>query len=201
MLSDRSGMGSSPSLMWRSPPAPPDGAVGALVGPARRHVHSLWNDKVEKRAVRELAEAAGARTVHDRTAAAAAAGADFRLKSLAAKWLWTSVLATPRLPGFRCCIVYSRSVKVGGDHMDTAIIRHLETHHGITIGTVTAQRSRTGLDRAPQANQRTFEVRGRDVDSAFLGPCPLLKSTSVPRSQKRTDHRRGRHVEHGAHPP
>ena len=65
-------------------------------------------------------------------------------------------------------IVYSRTVRLGGDHMDAAIVRHLETHHGVTVGAVTAQRLKDTLGTAlPKANQRKIEVCGRDVDTGF----------------------------------
>ena len=112
----------------------------------------------------------------------------------------TSVLATQIAVIALGGIVYSRSVKVGGDHMDTAIIRHLETHHGITIGTVTASAQGPARDCAPAGQSAHIRGEGPRRRLRLSRPCPLLKSTSVPRSQKRTDHRRGRHVEHGAHP-
>ena len=65
-------------------------------------------------------------------------------------------------------IVYSRCLKVGGDHMDTAIVRHLEQHHGISIGTVTANRLKTEMGTAlPESKGRVVEVKGRDVDTGF----------------------------------
>ena len=52
--------------------------------------------------------------------------------------------------------------------MDSAIVRHIEQHHGISIGTVTANRIKRELGTAlPTANGRTLEVKGRDVDSGF----------------------------------
>lgn len=60
--------------------------------------------------------------------------------------------------------------------MDSAIIRHLETHHGITIGTVTAKALKDRLGTAlPQANRQTLEVRGRDVDTGFPRTCSVAQ--------------------------
>ena len=120
------------------------------VGPRVAMCIPYGTTEVEKRAVRELAEAAGARTVHlIEQPLAAAAGAGLPIEEPCGQMVVDlgaghTQIAVISLGG----IVYSRSVKVGGDHMDMAIIRHLESHHGITIGTVTAQRLKDQLGTA-----------------------------------------------------
>ena len=140
------------------------------VGPRVAMCIPYGTTEVEKRAMRELAEAAGARTVHlIEQPLAAAAGAGLPIGDACGQMIVDvgaghTQIAVISLGG----IVYSRCVKVGGDHMDSAIIRHLEQHHGISIGTVTANRIKRELGTAlPAANGRAIEVKGRDVDSGF----------------------------------
>jgi len=63
-------------------------------------------------------------------------------------------------------IVYSRSVRVGGDKMDEAIISYMRRHHNLLIGETTAERikkeigtARMPLDGVGQA----IDVKGRDL--------------------------------------
>ena len=140
------------------------------VGPRVAMCIPYGTTEVEKRAMRELAEAAGARTVQlIEQPLAAAAGAGLPIGDACGQMIVDvgaghTQIAVISLGG----IVYSRCVKIGGDHMDSAIVRHLEQHHGISIGTVTANRIKRELGTAlPTANSRTMEVKGRDVDSGF----------------------------------
>ena len=140
------------------------------VGPRVAMCIPYGTTEVEKRAVRELAEAAGARTVHlIEQPLAAAAGAGLPITDACGQMVIDvgaghTQIAVISLGG----IVYSRRVKIGGDHMDQAIIRHLEQHHGLTIGTASANALKVSLGTAlPVANQKKMEVRGRDVDSGF----------------------------------
>jgi len=140
------------------------------VGPRVAMCIPYGTTEVEKRAIRELAEASGARTVHlIEQPLAAAAGAGLPITDACGQMVIEigaghTQIAVISLGG----IVYSRSVKVGGDHMDSAVMRHLEQHHGLTIGKVTAQRVKDTLGTAlPIANSTRLEVRGRDVDTGF----------------------------------
>ncbi len=140
------------------------------VGPRVAMCIPYGTTEVERRAVRELAEAAGARTVHlIEQPLAAAAGAGLPIQEACGQMVVDmgaghTQIAVISLGG----IVYSRTVRLGGDHMDAAIVRHLETHHGVTVGAVTAQRLKDTLGTAlPKANQRKIEVCGRDVDTGF----------------------------------
>jgi len=63
-------------------------------------------------------------------------------------------------------IVYSRSVRVGGDKMDEAIISYMRRHHNLLIGETTAERIKKeiGTARAPADGEGlAIEVKGRDL--------------------------------------
>jgi rod shape-determining protein MreB len=64
-------------------------------------------------------------------------------------------------------IVYSRSVRVGGDKMDEAIISYMRRHHNLLIGEPTAERIKMDVGAAAQSEDGDpgplREVRGRDL--------------------------------------
>jgi len=61
-------------------------------------------------------------------------------------------------------IVYSRSVRVGGDKMDDAIINHLRRKYSLLVGSPTAEKIKMQLGSAyPQEERREMEVKGRDL--------------------------------------
>jgi len=63
-------------------------------------------------------------------------------------------------------IVYSRSVRVGGDKMDEAIISYMRRHHNLLIGETTAERIKKeiGTARAPADGEGlSIDVKGRDL--------------------------------------
>ena len=63
-------------------------------------------------------------------------------------------------------IVYSRSVRVGGDKMDEAIISYMRRHHNLLIGETTAERIKKeiGTARSPEDGQGlAIDVKGRDL--------------------------------------
>ena len=63
-------------------------------------------------------------------------------------------------------IVYARSVRVGGDRMDDAIINYLRRHQNLLIGESTAERIKTsiGTARMPDDGRGTsMHIRGRDL--------------------------------------
>lgn len=140
------------------------------VGPRVAMCIPYGTTEVEKRAVRELAEAAGARTVHlIEQPLAAAAGAGLPIADPCGQMVIDvgaghTQVAVISLGG----IVYSRNVKVGGDHMDAAIVRHLEHHHGVTVGLSTANKLKSAIGTAlPQKTREGMLIRGRDVESGF----------------------------------
>lgn len=123
--------------------------------------------EVEKRAVRESAESAGARQVHlIEEPLAAAIGADLPITEPTGNMIvdiggGTTEVAVISLGG----IVYSRSIKVGGDHMDDAIIEHMRREHDLLIGPRTAEAVKIELGNAggTSSEVREMEVRGRDL--------------------------------------
>ncbi len=63
-------------------------------------------------------------------------------------------------------IVYSRSVRVGGDKMDDAIVGYIRRHHNLLIGEATAERIKKDIGSAslPQdGNGLTLQIKGRDL--------------------------------------
>jgi rod shape-determining protein MreB len=124
--------------------------------------------EVEKRAMRECAEAAGAREVHlveEPLAAAIGAGLDITEPSgnmIVDVGGGTTEVAVVSMGG----IVYSRSVRVGGDQMDAAIINYLKDNRGLLIGPITAEEIKVKLGNAAALKRDpdlSIEVRGRDL--------------------------------------
>ncbi len=61
-------------------------------------------------------------------------------------------------------IVFSRSIRIGGDRLDEAIIAHMKRRHSLLIGCRTAELIKIKLGTAyPDDHQLTMEVKGRDV--------------------------------------
>ena len=127
--------------------------------------------QVEKRAVRESAESAGAREVFlIEEPMAAAIGAGLPITEPTCNMVvdiggGTTEVAVISLKG----IVYSRSVRVAGDKMDTAIIQYIKRKYNLLIGERTAEVIKTSIGNAypdPQ-NLETIEVKGRDLASGI----------------------------------
>src|ERR1700733_14018988 len=124
---------------------------------------------VEKRALREAAEAAGAREVHlIEEPMAAAIGAGLPVTEPSGNMIvdiggGTTEVAVISLAG----IVFSRSARVGGDKMDEAIIQHIRRHHNLLIGESSAERIKMDIGAAAMFDPRDEgpyrEVRGRDL--------------------------------------
>lgn len=121
---------------------------------------------VERRAIRESALSAGARSVFlIEEPMAAAIGADLPVTEASGSMVvdiggGTAEIAVISYGG----IVYSRSVRVGGDKMDEAIINHLRRKYSLLIGSSTAEKIKMELGCAyPQEERRTMEVKGRDL--------------------------------------
>lgn len=127
--------------------------------------------QVEKRAVRESAESAGAREVFlIEEPMAAAIGAGLPITEPTCNMIvdiggGTTEVAVISLAG----IVYSRSIRVAGDKMDSAIIQHIKRKYNLLIGERTAEIIKTSIGNAypdPQ-NLETMEVKGRDLVSGI----------------------------------
>jgi rod shape-determining protein MreB len=122
--------------------------------------------QVEKRAVRESAESAGAREVFlIEEPMAAAIGAGLPITEPTSNMVvdiggGTTEVAVISLAG----IVYSKSVRVGGDKMDEAILQYIKRKYNLLIGIGTAEAIKTTIGTAyPADNIETIEVRGRDL--------------------------------------
>jgi rod shape-determining protein MreB len=125
---------------------------------------------VERRSVREAAEAAGARQVfliEDAMASAIGAGlpvTEARGSMVVDIGGGTTEVAVLSLGS----IVYARSVDVGGHFMDEAIVAYVRRVHNVLIGDANAEeiKNAIGVAKAPSDGEgRTFEVRGRDLVS------------------------------------
>ncbi len=126
--------------------------------------------EVEKRAVRESAESAGAREVHlIEEPIAAAIGADLPITEPTGNMIvdiggGTTEVAVISMAG----IVYSRSIKIGGDHMDEAITLHMRRRHELLIGPRTAEAVKIALGNATgDGAVYEMQVKGRDVIRGF----------------------------------
>jgi len=120
---------------------------------------------VEKRAVRESAESAGAREVYlIEEPMAAAIGAGLPITEPICNMVvdiggGTTEVAVISLAG----IVYSRSVRVGGDKMDEAILQYVKRTYDFLIGERTAEIIKTALGNAYPGEAGTMDVKGRDL--------------------------------------
>ena len=124
---------------------------------------------VERRAIQESAEIAGARRVRlIEEPMAAAIGAGLPVTEPSGSMVvdiggGTTEVAIISLGG----IVYSRSVRVGGDKMDEAIISYMRRHHNLLIGESSAERIKMEIGAAAwyqNGEDGPFrEIRGRDL--------------------------------------
>ena len=127
--------------------------------------------QVEKRAVRESAESAGARKVFlIEEPMAAAIGAGLPITDPTCNMVvdiggGTTEVAIISLAG----IVYSRSIRVGGDKMDEAIVQHIKRKYNLLIGERTAEIIKSAIGNAypDPGNIETIEVKGRDLVSGI----------------------------------
>ena len=122
--------------------------------------------QVEKRAVRESAESAGAREVYlIEEPMAAAIGAGLPITEPKGSMIvdiggGTTEVAVISLGG----IVYSKSVRMGGDKMDDAILQHIKRKYNLLIGLATAEIIKITIGNAYPTDQvETIEVKGRDL--------------------------------------
>jgi rod shape-determining protein MreB len=127
--------------------------------------------QVEKRAVRETAESAGAREVfliEEPMAAAIGSGlpiTDPTCNMVVDVGGGTTEVAVISLAG----IVYSRSIRIAGDKMDASIIQYIKRKYNLLIGERTAEIIKTEIGNAyPNPEElETIEVKGRDLASGI----------------------------------
>src|SRR3990167_8979444 len=123
--------------------------------------------EVEKRAVKDSAERAGARSpvylVEEPIAAAIGVG--LPIHEPAGNMVvdiggGTTEIAVISLAG----IVYSKSLRIGGDEFDEAIISHLKKAYNLLIGERTAEEAKIRVGSAyPLEEETTIDVKGRDI--------------------------------------
>ncbi len=123
---------------------------------------------VERRAIQESAESAGARSVYlIEEPMAAAIGAGLPVTEPTGSMVvdiggGTTEVAVLSLGG----IVYARSVRVGGDNMDDGIISYIRRQHNLLIGEASAERIKKTIGSAMQplkGEGRTMEIKGRHL--------------------------------------
>ncbi len=122
--------------------------------------------EVEKRAVKDSAEHAGAREVYlVEEPISAAIGVGLPIQDPGGNMIidiggGTTEIAVISLAG----IVFSRSIRIGGDELDEAIIEHLKKTYNLMIGERTAEDIKIKIGSAyPLEEELTMEVRGRDL--------------------------------------
>ncbi len=122
--------------------------------------------EVEKRAVKDSAEHAGAREVFlVEEPIAAAVGVGMPIQEPAGNMIidiggGTTEMAVISLGG----IVYAKCIRIGGDEMDEAIIEHLKKTYNLMIGERTAEEIKIKIGSAyPLDEELSLEVRGRDL--------------------------------------
>ena len=122
--------------------------------------------QVEKRAVKESAQSAGAREVYlIEEPMAAAIGANLPITEPTSNMVvdiggGTTEIAVISLSG----IVYAKSVRIGGDKMDEAIMQHVKRKYNMLIGESTAEEIKMTIGTAyPVDGVSEMEVKGRDL--------------------------------------
>ena len=122
--------------------------------------------QVERRAIRESVLKAGAREVRlIEEPMAAAIGAGLPVEEASGSMIvdiggGTTEVAILALNG----VVYSNSLKVGGDKLDEAIVAYIRRNQGVLIGDSTAEKIKHTIGTAsPDAESLEMEVRGRNL--------------------------------------
>jgi rod shape-determining protein MreB and related proteins len=122
--------------------------------------------QVERRAIKESAQGAGAREVFlIEEPMAAAIGAGMPVSDASGSMVLdigggTTEVAVISLNG----IVYSASVRIGGDRFDDAIINYVRRNYGSLIGDATAERIKHEIGCAyPGTEVREIEIKGRNL--------------------------------------
>ena len=126
--------------------------------------------QVERRAVRDSAQSAGAREVYlIEEPMAAAIGAGLPITEASGNMVidiggGTTDIAIISLSG----IVYSKSVRTGGNKMDEAIIQAIKKKYNLLVGERTAEEIKIEIGSAfPVEENKSMEVKGRDLVSGI----------------------------------
>jgi len=126
--------------------------------------------EVEKRAVRDSAQSAGAKEVYMvAEPMAAAIGVGLPIETPTGNMVidiggGTTEIAVIALSGIVC----DTSIRTGGDEMDVAIVQHMRKNHNVLIGEPTAERIKIEIgSAAPVGDEQEMEVKGRDLVSGI----------------------------------
>ena len=123
--------------------------------------------QVEKRAVKDSAKRAKASEVYlVEEAMAAAIGAGLPISEATGSMVvdiggGTTEIAVMSLGG----LVYSKSLRVAGDAMDSAMINYMRKEYNLMIGDSTAEKIKKEIGTAIPSNNNTYAVKGRDLRS------------------------------------
>ncbi|WP_353894302.1 rod shape-determining protein [Proteinivorax hydrogeniformans] len=122
--------------------------------------------EVEKRAVQEATEQAGAREAHlIEEPMAAAIGAGLPVGEPTGSMIvdiggGTTDVAIISLGG----IVTHKSIRIGGDEMDESIVHYIKRKYNLMIGDRTAEDIKMSIGSAyPEEGEQTMDIRGRDL--------------------------------------
>ncbi|MDA9135342.1 rod shape-determining protein [bacterium] len=122
---------------------------------------------VERKAIQDSALAAGARRVQlIEEPIAAAIGAGLPISEATGSMVvdiggGTTEIAVMSLGG----LVYSKSLRVAGDAMDTALVNYMRKEYNLMIGDSTAEKIKKEIGTAIPLNSNTYAVKGRDLRS------------------------------------
>ena len=122
---------------------------------------------VERKAIQDSALAAGARRVQlIEEPIAAAIGAGLPISEATGSMIvdiggGTSEIAVMSLGG----LVYSKSLRIAGDAMDTAIVNYMRKEYNLLIGDGTAEKIKKEMGTAIATGTNTYPVKGRDLRS------------------------------------
>ena len=138
--------------------------------------------EVEKRAVIDAAQQAGAREAYlIEEPMAAAIGAGLPVEDATGSMVvdiggGTTEIAVISLGG----IVTSRSIRIGGDEMDSSIVQYVKRQYNLMIGERTAEEVKITIGSAlvDEDDGRSMEIRGRDMVSG-LPKTVTIKSVEV----------------------
>lgn len=135
--------------------------------------------EVEKRAVRESAEQAGAKEIYlIEESRAAAIGANIPIDEPAGNMVCdigggTTEISVISLGG----MVVSNAVRIGGDEFDEAIVKHVKLNHNLIIGESMAEDVKISIGNAyPEKEIKKMEIKGRD---AITGLPKVLEMDSI----------------------
>ena len=122
---------------------------------------------VERKAIQDSALAAGARKVQlIEEPIAAAIGAGLPISEATGSMVvdiggGTTEIAVMSLGG----LVYSKSLRIAGDAMDTALVNYMRKEYNLMIGDSTAEKIKKEIGTAIAVNKNVYAVKGRDLRS------------------------------------